>query len=206
MAAAKVGRLARWKQWFEKPENIKSLGRLVGGVTFFSLALTSMKRIVPGHVGLIEDMNGNLRPYVYDDSQLVLAIPIWQKCINMRMIPVKKRLIKEYKTKDGKDVEVRVVCRLQPKVHWVPEIYYKFGKDYGRGFLEKEATCDIEEVVKKYNLADLVSDNEDLVEGIAKEIEDRISDACAFHKIKIAKEDTSIVFLDPEADFDDDDE
>ena len=65
-------------------------------------------------------------------------------------------------------MEVRLVCRLQPKVHWVPEIYYKFGtlsrvvwfvkgglvwflspnwrcgtairgKDYGRGFLEKEA-------------------------------------------------------------------
>ena len=28
---------------------------------------------------------------------------------------------------DGRDVEVRLVCRLQPKVHWVPEIYYKFG-------------------------------------------------------------------------------
>ena len=24
-------------------------------------------------------------------------------------------------------MEVRLVCRLQPKVHWVPEIYYKFG-------------------------------------------------------------------------------
>eukprot|EP00913_Durusdinium_trenchii_P026333 g24709.t1 len=103
---------------------------------------------------------------------------------------------------DGKDVEVRLVCRLQPKVHWVPEIYYKFGKDYGRGFLEKEASVDISEVVKKYTFSELVSGPEEAVEAIAEEINLRIADACAFHKIKIAKDETSIVFLDPEGDYD----
>merc|ERR1712083_620991 len=121
----------------------------------------------------------------YDDGQLVLAIPIWQRCINMRLIPVKKRFIKEYKTKDGRDVEVRLLCRLQPKVHWVPEIYYKFGKDYGRGFLEREASVDIAEVVKRYTFAELVKGSEDAVDAIAETISQRITDACTFHKIKI---------------------
>uniref|UniRef100_A0A7S4PSM1 Band 7 domain-containing protein n=1 Tax=Alexandrium monilatum TaxID=311494 RepID=A0A7S4PSM1_9DINO len=193
-------RAARIAAWFKKTENLKNLARMVGGVSFFSLALLSMKRVAPGHVGLIEDRAGNLRPYVYDDGQLVLAIPIWQRCINIRLIPVKKRFIKEFKTKDGRDVEVRLLCRLQPKVHWVPEIYYKFGKDYGRGFLEKEATVDISEVVKNHTFEELVRGSEDAVDAIAEEISDRLYDACAFHKIKVAKEETTIVFLDPEAD------
>merc|ERR1712083_1113408 len=142
-------------------------------------------------------MGGNLRPYVYDDGQLVIAIPIWQRCVNMRLIPVKKRFIKEYKTADGRDVEVRLLCRLQPRVHWVPEIYYKFGKDYGRGFLEREATVDIAEVVDKHTFDELIRGPEDKVEAIAETISQRITDACTFHKIKIANEETSIVFLDP---------
>merc|ERR1712113_1064846 len=101
---------------------------------------------------------------------------------------------KEYRTSDGRDVEVRLLCRSQPKVHWVPEIYYKFGKDYGRGFLEKEASIDIAEVVKEHTFEELVNGTEEAVEKIAEAISARISDACAFHKIKIAEEETSIVF------------
>merc|ERR1712150_304385 len=108
--------------------------------------------------------------------------------------------IKEFTTKDGRHGEVRLLCRLQPKVHWVPEIYYKFGKDYGRGFLEKEATVDISEVVKQYNFQELVSGKEESVDAVVEEISKRISDACAFHKIKVASEETSIMFLGPEAD------
>merc|ERR1712113_1125424 len=106
---------------------------------------------------------------------------------------------KEYRTSDGRDVEVRLLCRSQPKVHWVPEIYYKFGKDYGRGFLEKEAGVDIAEVVKKYSFDELVRGSEEKLEAIVEDISERLSDTCAFHKIKIAKEETNVVFLDPEA-------
>jgi len=198
--SALSGRLKRFTLWFKSTENLKNLGRMTGGITFFSLALLSMKRVSPGHVGLIEDLNGNLRPYVYDDRQLVIAIPIWQRCINMRFIPVKKRFIKEYTTKDNRNVEVRLLCRLQPKVHWIPEIYYKFGKDYGRGFLEREATVDIADVVKNYTLDELVHGQEDFVDRIADEISSRLVDTCCFHKIKIAQEETTVVFLDPEVD------
>eukprot|EP00439_Symbiodinium_sp_Y106_P018822 s737_g2.t1 len=70
-------------------------------MSFCVLTMMSMKRVTPGHVGLIEDWQGALRPYIYDDSQLVLAIPFWHRLINMRLIPVKKRYIKEFKTKDA---------------------------------------------------------------------------------------------------------
>merc|ERR1712151_1268519 len=133
------------------------------------------------------------RPYIYDDGQLVIAIPIWQRCINIRLIPVKKRFIKEFKTRDSRDVEVRLLCRMQPKVHWVPEIYYKFGKDYGRGFLEKEASVDISEVVKMHTLAELVSGSDDAMDAITEHISNRLNDAASFRKIKIAKEETAIV-------------
>eukprot|EP00971_Amphidinium_carterae_P217632 4320105-Amphidinium_carterae.1 len=84
--------------------------------------------------------------------------------VQIRLIPVKKRFIREYKTKDGRDVEVRLICRLQPKVHWVPEIYVKFGKDYGKGFLEKEAHVDICEVCKQYTFDELVHGSEENVD------------------------------------------
>ena len=48
-----------------------------------------------------QDWQGNLQPYIYDDSQMVLAIPFWHRCIHIRLIPVKKRFIKEFKTKAG---------------------------------------------------------------------------------------------------------
>lgn len=35
---------------------------------------------------------------------------------------------------------------------------YRFGKDFGRGFLEREATIDVEEVLKKYTLEELLED------------------------------------------------
>ncbi|CAE8643063.1 unnamed protein product [Polarella glacialis] len=193
-----AARAARIAAWLRVADNQKNLARFVGGMTVCTMSLMSLKRVTPGHVGLIEDRQGTLRPYIYDDGQLVLAIPFWQRCINIRLIPVKKRFIKEYKSKDGRDVEVRLLCRLQPRVHWVPEIYYKFGKDYGRGFLEKEASVDIAEVVKRYSFAELVNGSEEVQDAIADEISNRIGDACNFHKIKIAKEETSIVFLDPE--------
>mmetsp|Transcript_44316 Transcript_44316/g.103570 ORF Transcript_44316/g.103570 Transcript_44316/m.103570 type:complete len:199 (+) Transcript_44316:21-617(+) len=195
-----ASRYQRVVAWLKVTNNQKNLARFGGGMSFCVLTMMSMKRVTPGHVGLIEDWQGALRPYIYDDSQLVLAIPFWHRLINMRLIPVKKRYIKEFKTKDGRDVEVRLVCRLQPKVHWIPEIYYKFGKDYGRGFLEKEASVDISEVVKTRTFAELISGTEDQVDAIAEEINQRIIDACQFHKIKIAKDETSIVFLDPDED------
>eukprot|EP00439_Symbiodinium_sp_Y106_P034657 s757_g4.t1 len=65
------------------------------------------------------------------------------------------------------------------------------GKDYGRGFLEKEASVDISEVVKTRTFAELISGTEDQVDAIAEEINQRIIDACQFHKIKIAKDETS---------------
>ena len=46
---------------------------------------------------------------MYDESQMMMMNPFFQEFVPMRLIPVKKRMIRSYKTKDGKDVEVRSV-------------------------------------------------------------------------------------------------
>ncbi|KAF4750528.1 hypothetical protein FOZ62_012358 [Perkinsus olseni] len=120
----------------------------------------------------------------------------------MREIPAKKRFIKEFVTKDDRNVEIRMLCSISAKVHWMPEIYYKFGKDFGRGFLEREATIDVEEVVRKYTLEELLEDGEPLDKAIA-EIKLRLDDAAAYHKVSFDHAETTIVFVDPEVDDED---
>ncbi len=182
------------------------------------------QKIVPGgHVVLKEDIFGRVGNDIYADNQLVLKIPFYQKGVTIRTQPVKKRFIKEYITQDGRNVEVRVLTRLQPKIHWIPEIYRNFGKDYGRGFLEKEATHDVSMVCKDYAYDSLLN-NDVLAEKAAvhfilfwyvllvlhcfftfllfeEDILERIYDASCYHKIKMDRDGTVITFVDPEVFF-----
>ena len=73
----------------------------------------------------------------------------------MRLMPVRKRFVRSFPTKDGQEVEIRFVGRFQPKIHWVREIWLAWGKDYARNFLEVEGAIDMEEVCKKYTLREL---------------------------------------------------
>ena len=43
---------------------------------------------------------------------MMIMNPIAREFVPMRLIPVKKRMIRSYKTKDGKDVEVRTCSML----------------------------------------------------------------------------------------------
>lgn len=42
------------------------------------------------HRNFLQDWQGNLRPFIYDDSQMVLAIPIWHKCASWTSSEIKK--------------------------------------------------------------------------------------------------------------------
>nr|ACT87567.1 prohibitin-like protein [Amoebophrya sp. ex Karlodinium veneficum] len=117
----------------------------------------------------------------------------------MRLIPVKKRFVRSFKSKDGEDVEVRLVIRFQPKIHWMPEIYKHFGKDYGRSFLQREGSLDIEQVIKLHNCSDLTDPKKEAYQlRVIEEIRFRLLDACIFHHIKMDENDLEIQFLLPE--------
>lgn len=152
-------------------------------------------------MGLVVDRLGNVQPWVFESKQLVFVVPFWQRIVSMRTMPVRKRFIKEFKSKDGKDVEIRLVVSVEAKTHYLPETYMKFGKDFARSFLEREASIDCEEVMKKYTATDLLVDGP-AYEEACTELALRLDDAAAFHKLKVIKGETSIVFIDPNEDED----
>ena len=80
--------------------------------------------------------------------------------------------------------QVMLQMKMAPKIYYVPEIYLRFGRDYGRSFLEQEAAVDVNSVISQHNFDELVSDDAD-TEDIVDEIVSRIEDAAFFHKIKL---------------------
>ena len=147
-------------------------------------------------MGLVVDRLGNVQPWVFESKQLVFVVPFWQSIVSMRTMPVRKRFIKEFESKDGKEVEVRLVVSVEARTHYLPETYKKFGKDFARSFLEREASIDCEEVVKRYTASELINDGP-AYEEACMELALRLDDAAAFHKLKTIKGETSIVFVDP---------
>jgi hypothetical protein len=187
--------------WNWARTNRRNLGvlsvTLAAGVGSFA----ALRLIPGGHVGLVVDRLGNVQPWVFESKQLVFVVPFWQSIVSMRTMPVRKRFIKEFQSKDGRSVEVRLVISIEAKTHYLPETYVKFGKDFARSFLEREASIDCEEVMKKYSAAELLQDGP-AYEVACTELAMRLEDAAAFHKLKIVKGETSIVFVDPNAEED----
>ena len=191
MAIISLPGIWNWARTNRKNLGVLSVTLMAGVGSFAAL------RLIPGgHVGLVVDRLGNVQPWVFESKQLVFVVPFWQRIVSMRTMPVRKRFIKEFKSKDGRDVEVRLVVSVEARTHYLPETYMKFGKDFSRSFLEREASIDCEEVVKKYTAEELLNDGPPY-EDACTELALRLDDAAAFHKLKIVKGDTSIVFVDP---------
>ena len=181
--------------------NRRNLSMLALTVTTGVASFAALRLIPGGHVGLVVDRMGKVEPYVFESKQLVMIIPFWQTIVSMRTMPVRKRFIKEFTTKDNQQVEIRLVVSMEAKMHYLPETFTKFGKDFSRSFLEREASIDCEEVIKKFNAKDLLVDGTKYEEACT-ELATRLDDAAAFHKLKIVKGETSIVFVDPNLDED----
>lgn len=122
---------------------------------------------------------------IFDDKQFFFYNPLKSHPKHLRVIPVKKRLVKEFITRDKKNVEVVVVLRSQPKIAYAIDIYRAFGNDYSRGFLEKEVSFDIQEVLKDYNYEQLVN-TESVSDEIIRDLEVRVNEAAAFHHLTIS--------------------
>ncbi len=95
--------------------------------------------------------------------------------------------------------QVRIVIRFQPKIHWCPEIYERLGRDYGRTFLQKEASIDIAAVIAEHSLSDLTSPSKEAFQmAVIQDLKGRLMDACHFHHIKMDETDFEVQFLMPE--------
>ncbi|CAD7963704.1 unnamed protein product [Amoebophrya sp. A120] len=145
----------------------------------------SVRRISPGCVGLLIN-DGKAQPHVFDGGMLLITNPLRDSYVSMRLSPVLKRFIRTYKTVDGKDIEIHMRCALKIKLHWAPEIWQTFGRDFGRGFLEKEFDLDAKDVLKKYTFIELTHRRyADLQMQIIEELKERIGDACSFHHLEL---------------------
>ena len=187
---------ATFLNWFRSNQKAMIAGLL--GVSASACTLASLQTIPADHLGIVRNRSGGIRTHVFHSTEVAMVIPFWEHVILIRENPVKKRFIKEFKTADNKEVEARLMVSIQPPAHWMPEIFYKFGKDYGRTFLEREATIDFEEVCKKYTAKDLLESGSD--SDAVSEMKLRLQDAAAFHRLQIAE--ASISFIDPTADID----
>ena len=182
--------------WNWAKTNRKNLAVLSATVFAGASSFAALRLIPGGHVGLVVDRLGNVQPWVFESKQLVFVVPFWQSIVSMRTMPVRKRFIKEFESKDGKEIEVRLVVSVEARTHYLPETFKKFGKDFARSFLEREASIDCEEVVKRYTASELINDGP-AYEQACMELALRLDDAAVFHKLKIIKGETSIVFVDP---------
>jgi hypothetical protein len=182
--------------WNWAKTNRKNLAVLSTTVFAGASSFAALRLIPGGHVGLVVDRLGNVQPWVFESKQLVFVVPFWQSIVSMRTMPVRKRFIKEFESKDGKEIEVRLVVSVEARTHYLPETFKKFGKDFARSFLEREASIDCEEVVKRYTASELINDGP-AYEQACMELALRLDDAAVFHKLKIIKGETSIVFVDP---------
>ena len=193
----RFGKLFRVYEWITS--NKRHIALASGAVLGSISVIKSMRQIPPDHIGIVRNLSGGLRQHVFHSSEIALIIPWWEQVILMREKPVQKRFIKEFKSLDGKTVEARLVVAIEPPVHWMPEIFYKFGRDFGRTFLEREAVIDFEEVCKKYKKSELIEEGPQK-EAAIQDLELRISDAATYHRLKM--DELRITFLDPDLDVD----
>jgi hypothetical protein len=185
-------------QWMFR--NRKNIAIGVFGVGGSLSTLMAIRQIPADHIGIVRNRNGGIRPHVFHSTEVAVIIPFWEHIVLMREKPVNKRFIKEFKTSENKDIEARLVITIQPPMHWMPEIFYKFGRDYGRTFLEREATIDFEEVCKRYTSSDLLEEGSVKQKEAIDELQLRLKDAAAFHRLSIV--DAIISFVDPASDID----
>eukprot|EP00920_Eleutheroschizon_duboscqi_P002175 GHVT01005400.1.p1 GENE.GHVT01005400.1~~GHVT01005400.1.p1 ORF type:complete len:429 (-),score=127.77 GHVT01005400.1:123-1409(-) len=158
------------------------------------MALTTVVtcRVPGGHVViLLHGASNKYKPYVFDDKQVVLYNPFTHRPILFRILPVTKRIKLNFPTKDSIPIEIFLQCTFAPRVENIFELVERFGRDYGRVFLEDEAARDVAAVVSSFDAAQL-TDQEHAAGQAVDQLVSRLRDAAAFHKI-VASEIT-IVF------------
>lgn len=189
-------RLKQWCLWWP-PEKKKNARLLFGSLAVAGALWSTAKRVPGGYVGFIQFRDGTVTPYLWEEQSIFPFLPYFQKPVTLRVMPAYKKMSRVCKTKDGKEVEVAVRVRLQPKIAYVPEIYLRFGREFGRAFLSEELSIDVNSVVSQHTYAELVK-HDATTDAIEEDLIQRFHDAAAFHKIIISE--ASVVFRHPDDD------
>ncbi|PHJ24116.1 prohibitin family protein [Cystoisospora suis] len=183
------------------PEKSKNARVLVGTVLVAGTLWSCGKRIPGGYVGFLQYRDGTISPGLWEEEAVVPFLPFYHKPVTMRVMPAYKKLRRIYTTKDNKEVEAAVRVRLQPKIAFIPEIYLRFGREFGRAFLNEELNIDLKSVIKEHTYAELVKNDEN-TDKIVDDLVARFQDAAAFHKIILTE--VSVLFRNPDDEDDDD--
>lgn len=95
------------KKYFQKLSNLKFFpnflkisengkkGITVLGTTAMCVGLcyASIDKVPAGHVGIIETVNGEVKPYLFDPEMMCVHKPYFETMIRFRLIPTKKKKI-----------------------------------------------------------------------------------------------------------------
>lgn len=176
----------------EGRRSVKLLFLSLAGVPFL---VSSLQRVPNGHVGVVQNIFGNCRPYVMDESAPFFIVPLYEKNYPFRIWPIRKRLVQEFVTKDNKVVEAIVQLRLRAKVYYAQEIFLRMGQDFARLFLEQEVSLDTEHIVSEHTYDELLADSDSPTALIAQELISRTREAACFCRLELL--DMTVLFRDP---------
>ncbi|SBS81235.1 prohibitin-like protein, putative [Plasmodium ovale curtisi] len=160
----------------------------------------TMKKVPEGYICLVQNKNDlSVLPYIYDDLMTFFFNPLKYKIILMRIIPIQKKYLNVYETRDKKKIKVKLEVKMKPKIPFIIDIYSSFGINYSSNYIEREMNFDIKNVVKNYNFDTLLNGKEEsrnfheiTADDVVDQIMDRFFDCSVFHKIVLL--DVSIVF------------
>lgn len=179
-------------------------------VVSLTVIFMMIKIVPPGYVGLIVRRDGRIDQFNNKGRLAMLYIPFLEVPVAFRTTPIRKKIVERFVTKDGQEVEAVIFFDLQAKLAYASQIYTIYGTNFSKEFVEKELVFDVEQVVKKYNRADLLVQSDDIEHLIehngrqvatlknheaTSEIVERFNDAGAFNKIMISN--ISVSFRDP---------
>ncbi|SBT73837.1 prohibitin-like protein, putative [Plasmodium ovale] len=160
----------------------------------------TMKKVPEGYICLVQNKNDlSVLPYIYDDLMTFFFNPLKYKVILMRIIPIQKKYVNVYETRDKKKIRVKLEVKMKPKIPFIIDIYSSFGINYSSNYIEREMNFDIKNVVKNYNFDTLLNGKEEsrnsdeiTADDVVDQIMDRFFDCSVFHKIVLL--DVSIMF------------
>lgn len=170
-------------------------------VVSLTVIFMMIKIVPPGYVGLVVRKDGTIDQFNNKGRLALFYIPFLETPVAFRTTPIRKKILQKFTTRDKQEIEVVIFLDLQAKLAYASQIYQVYGINYSKEFVEKELLFDVEQVVQKFNKADLLIQS-DKIEHLfdqngqrvaslqghkaTEEIVERFTDAGAFNRIVVS--------------------